>query len=322
MKKLRLRSLSLILTFIFLAAPQDTSAVELLTNGSFETGNFTGWTATNGVGPWFPWQVVGAGFNNGFSVPAAPQHGSFVAYQGVTGSANSTFTLVQQFTIPAASTASLSWRHRFQYDNTSFCDGAVCGTVTFAVEVLNTSNIVLETLHVLVTGPDTVRNTGWQQYFRSLSAYSGQTIRIRFRTNVTANLSGPGQLEIDQVSAQSPSILAPTAAMASISGRVLTPEGASIRNATVNVTDQTGASRVARTNAFGYFTLDAVEAGRTYFLSVSAKGWSFQPVVLNVVEDIAALEIFADDPHSKAAQDLSEPTPLKMESDRDPPVFR
>jgi hypothetical protein len=322
MTKLRLRSFSLILTFLFLTLPQSISAAELVTNGSFETGNFSGWTATNGAGAWVPWQVVTAGFNNGFSVPAAPQHGSFVAYEGVTGNAGATFTLVQQITIPAASTASLSWRHRFQYDNATYCSGAACGSATFAVEVLNSSNLLLETLHTMTVGPATIRNTGWQQYFRSLSAYAGQTIRIRFRTNVTATLSGPGQLEIDLVSAQSPSILAPTAATALISGRVLAPAGYAIGNAAVNLTDQMGATRTARTNAFGYFTLDAVEAGRTYFLSVSAKGWSFQPVVLNVSEDIAALEIFADDPFVKASQEITEPTPLKLELDREPPIFR
>lgn len=310
---------SILFTLLFLFTPPHASAAELITNGSFETGNFTGWTATNAPNPWFAWQVVGAGFNNGFSAPASPQHGSFVAYEAVASDPGS-YTLMQQITVPVG-TASLTWRHRFQLDNNTYCNGATCGTATFAVEVLNTSNIVLETLYILTVAPDTTRDTTWAQGQRSLSAYSGQTIRIRFRTTVTASYAGPGQLELDQVSVQSPSVLVPTAATASIAGRVLTPDGTGLRNATVNLTDQTGAGRIVRTNSFGNFVIDSVESGRTYFVNVSAKGWTFQPMVLDVVDDVAELEIIADGSGGKEFEQPLEPAAPIVKVDRDPYLF-
>jgi hypothetical protein len=252
-----------------------TYSAELITNGSFETGNFSGWTATNGTGPWYPWQVVTAGFSNGFSVPASPAHGNFVAYQGVTGNAGATFTLVQQVTIPVG-TASLHWQHRYQLDHVNYCSS--CGTATYAVEILNTSNILLETLYVLVTGSGIIRNTGWQQYSRSLNAYSGQTIRLRFRTNVTVTLAGPGQLEIDNVRIQAPSILIPTAARATVSGRVMTPNGQGIGRAVMELQNAaTGERRQALTNAFGYFSIDDLPLGDFYALTVKHKQYDFEP---------------------------------------------
>lgn len=171
----------------------------LIVNGGFENG-FTGWTVTNGSTPWYPWQTVAAGFSTGFNAPASPQEGSRVAFQGVANSANQSQSLTQQTLIPASGGATLTWQHRYQLDNNTFCNGATCGTATFAVEVLNTSDVLLETLYTTTTLPDQVVDTGWQTLQRNLSAYAGQTIRIRFRTTVTAYYAGPGQLEIDGVS--------------------------------------------------------------------------------------------------------------------------
>ena len=289
------RYLCAALTALFLTFSQHTLAAELITNGSFETGNFTGWTAVNGTNPWYAWQVVSSGFSNGFMAPASPPHGSFVAYEGVAADAGGTFTLMQQITVPPASTASLTWRHRFQLDNNTYCNGATCGTATYAVEILNTSNVLLETLYLLVTGPDVTRDTGWQAVSRSLSAYAGQTIRIRFRTTVSTSYAGPGQLEIDQVSAQSPSILVPTAAAASVSGRVLNSFGVGLGNTTLALAGQDGTSRIARTNPLGYFRFDGVETGRTYYLTASAKGKAFEPVVITVADELTGIEIVAID---------------------------
>ena len=300
-----LLSTLLISATILFSLPSRTDAAELITNGSFETGNFTGWTTVNAPSGWYNWQIVTAGFNNTFVAPAAPQHGSFDAYQGIASNPGS-FLLWQDIAVPAG-TASLTWRHRFQLDNDTFCNGPSCGTATYAVEILTTANALLETLTTLTVGPDSFRDTGWVQFQRSLNAYAGQTIRVRFRSTVTATYAGPGQLEIDQVSLQSPSILVPTAANVSISGRVVSPDGSGIRNAIVSVADQTGSTRYTRTNTFGYFALDSVPSGQTYLLGVSAKGWSFQPTTLSVADDVSGIEIVAD---SEQLFELSKPTPL------------
>jgi len=283
---------SLILSLLLLLSPSNTPGAELITNGSFETGNFTGWTAVNGAGPWTPWQVVTAGYSTGFNSPAAPQQGTRDALQGVTGSAGSTFTLVQQFTLPAAQTATLTWTHRFQMDNNTFCTGAACGSATYSVEILNTSDVVLTQLYLFTTGPEAIVNTGWQTITRNLSVYAGQTIRLRFRTNVTAALSGPGQLEIDGVSVQSPSLI-PTAAGVAVSGRVVTQSGEGLGNAVLYLTGSNGETIVARSNPFGFFTFDDVVVGRTYLLSVSSKRYTFEPMTISVLDEVSNLQIQA-----------------------------
>lgn len=281
-----------ILGLTLLLLPHHTFAAELITNGSFESG-FTGWTVTNGPSPWVPWQTVTAGFNNGFSQPAQPQVGTRDAYYGVTGNAGSGF-ITQDFTIPAGSTASLHWRHRFQYDLASFCSGTGCGTGLFTVDILNTSNLLLANLYTRNVAAGQNVDTGWQTFQRNISAFAGLTVRLRFRTTVTATLAGPGQLEIDGVSVQSPGLI-PTAANASLSGKVLTSEGAGISRTTVTLTDSAGVSRSATTNTFGFYQFDEVRAGDTYILMVNNKRYLFtdSPRVVSVQENLTDLNFVA-----------------------------
>lgn len=60
-----------------------------------------------------------------------------------------------------------------------------------------------------------------------------------------------------------------------ISGRVLTPAGIGIRNATVFLTDVQGNRLTATTTSFGLYTFSNVPPGRTYTLSVSSKRYRF-----------------------------------------------
>ena len=83
------------------------AATELITNGNFETGDLTGWSAdpepscygcvTDGV------QANGAyAWDN---IPANPTGGGFVAYEGVNRSAySSTAMMTQVFTVPVGAT--------------------------------------------------------------------------------------------------------------------------------------------------------------------------------------------------------------------------
>ena len=87
--------------------------------------------------------------------------------------------------------------------------------------------------------------------------------------------------------------LAPLAANVSIAGRVLTNSGESLRNAVVVLTDSAGVSRSARTNAFGYFRFEEVEAGQNYIIEIRSKQAQFNPQIIAVSEDITDLEFIA-----------------------------
>ena len=89
-------------------------------------------------------------------------------------------------------------------------------------------------------------------------------------------------------------VLAPTAADVSLSGRVLAGKRG-VSGATVVLTDRQGANRQTRTNPFGYFRFDAVEAGETYIIGIRAKRYRFAPQVVAVTGDLSELNFSADD---------------------------
>lgn len=84
-------------------------------------------------------------------------------------------------------------------------------------------------------------------------------------------------------------VLAPTAAAVSVSGRVLSSAGVGLMNASVTMTDSSSNTRTARTNPFGYFRFFEIQAGQTYIVSISSKRFSFAPQVLTVMEDLTEL---------------------------------
>jgi hypothetical protein len=71
--------------------------------------------------------------------------------------------------------------------------------------------------------------------------------------------------------------LAPTAANASISGRVMTAEGLGIRNAEMVLTGDTLAEPLrVTTSSFGYYTFADLEIGATYVMTVNSRRYTFQ----------------------------------------------
>ncbi len=87
----------------------------------------------------------------------------------------------------------------------------------------------------------------------------------------------------------------PTAAGASISGRVLEGKGIGISGAIVILTDSQGTSRTAKSNTFGYYRFDDLPVGQNYVLSVSSKRHEFDNPqrVINLGESIADMDFVA-----------------------------
>ena len=86
--------------------------------------------------------------------------------------------------------------------------------------------------------------------------------------------------------------LAPTAAMVSIGGRILTPDGRGLRNATVILTDSGGNTRTARSTTFGYYRFNDIAAGQTVIITIVSKRYRFAPQVVSVTEDIEELNFY------------------------------
>lgn len=121
------------------------------------------------------------------------------------------------------------------------------------------------------------------------------------------NLGGTvGQPTISQVMNTSPFTLrggfwqpdfSPTATTVVVSGRVLAPNGAGLRSATVILTGGS-LSRpfVTQTGSFGYFTFDGLEAGQAYVVTVLSKRYGFAEATQVVVPfgDVSDLSFHAN----------------------------
>jgi len=88
-----------------------------------------------------------------------------------------------------------------------------------------------------------------------------------------------------------------TAAGVSLSGRVMTAEGAGIRNARVVVTGNSlPEARIATTGSFGYFSFDGLTAGETYVVTVNSQRYTFQVPsrVYTLVDNITDADFVAN----------------------------
>lgn len=85
--------------------------------------------------------------------------------------------------------------------------------------------------------------------------------------------------------------LSPTAAMVSISGRVLTKTGEPIALVRVSLHGSDGGVRSAITNPFGNFRIDDIQAGQTYVLSATHRRHQFVAQAISVTDEITDLEI-------------------------------
>ncbi len=87
---------------------------------------------------------------------------------------------------------------------------------------------------------------------------------------------------------------APTAAAVTISGRVMTQTGRGVPGANVQVTDQAGNIRIARTNQFGYYTFNNMEAGQILIFNVYNKQYQFETRVVNIDGNLSGLNFVAE----------------------------
>lgn len=85
------------------------------------------------------------------------------------------------------------------------------------------------------------------------------------------------------------------AAMASISGRVLSPTGRGLANTSVTLTEPSGVRRIVITTAFGHYSFDNVPVGQTYVLGVVNRRFAFSTQTVPVDSDVSGV-IFTPEP--------------------------
>jgi len=160
-----------IVTLSFASFGQAWAQTELIVNGGFESG-LSSWTAS---GSFYYW-------NNPARAHSGSQYAYFgVASDGATPLVNGSGSIYQSISIPSGATsATLSFWLWVASD-----EGTTVAYDYLYVEVLNSSGSLLATLATYSnrdkSGSFSSTTPAYQQKSLSLTAYAGQTIRIRFR---------------------------------------------------------------------------------------------------------------------------------------------
>lgn len=116
-----------------------------------------------------------------------------------------------------------------------------------------------------------------------------ETVTLPFDQRGTAR----PQFLLCDVGAVESTVLLPTAASISISGRVLAANGRGIANAVVTLTTPSGETRAARTNPFGYYRFNDLTVGQTVTVTGVSKRFQFAPQIINLSEDLIGLNFVA-----------------------------
>ncbi|MBK7934451.1 MAG: carboxypeptidase regulatory-like domain-containing protein [Acidobacteria bacterium] len=125
---------------------------------------------------------------------------------------------------------------------------------------------------------------------------TGNTLQIRVIvfTNANAELVTIDNVRVPQVGVF---VQSPSAAPASISGRVTTADGRGTGGATVTVSGGgLGQPQIARTSSFGYYSIEGLSAGETYVVSVGSKRFSFAVPsrVVSLTDSVSDIDFVAD----------------------------
>jgi PKD repeat protein len=235
-------------------------------NGSFETGDFSGWIVSDLADPYWPLSVVGSGVRTWPPFfTTVPTDGALVALTGFDGcpggsapgptknvsipSPSENISLAQDVSITPC-TALLMFDYRAAWDLIPF--GSALDR-HFRVEVQPVGGgTTLQSWTILTAQAGTnVNDTGNKAGSVDLSAYVNQDVRIVFAWDIPECYTGPGQFQLDNVRLSSPVIHATSGEGGSISPAgdiavavgfgqkfTFTPnEGYAVKNVTVDGSD-------------------------------------------------------------------------------------
>lgn len=185
--------------------PVGTAGATVITNPSFETGDFTGWVTQDLSSPLFPLQVGGAGLSSGFGLfTSAPTNGAFAALNGFDGSTG-TIRIGQDITVTAANPV-INFDYRGGWDMTFGATQSRLFDVN--IEVAGGGANLLN-MNFITALPNTiVLDTGNLTGSVDLSSFAGQTVRLSFDWFVPENFTGPAFFQLDNIRVPEPGTLA------------------------------------------------------------------------------------------------------------------
>lgn len=104
---------------------------------------------------------------------------------------------------------------------------------------------------------------------------------------------GGGGYSIVQNGFWAADFLAPTAALVSISGRVISFDGRPAPRVRVLITAPDGSIRSTNSSSFGLYRIEGLDAGQTYVITAGSKGFDFISIVVTLNEDVSGFDLTA-----------------------------
>jgi len=180
----------------FVLRPINTVA-DLIINGSFETGDFTGWIASDTANA-SPVQAVRAnGFNLGFFNTLATD-GAKSAAHGFSGANAGSISIAQDLTLPTAGSAALTFAYRAGW-NTFGSTATSNRTFRVSVRAAGGGAELFSTNLVSVAPNDFSLQVANTPVTLDLTAFAGQSIRLAFVTVIPFGDAGNGSFQLDDV---------------------------------------------------------------------------------------------------------------------------
>jgi hypothetical protein len=178
------------------AAPA-AQATNLVTNGDFETGAFSPWSASSSNsdtgGCNAGWNVSSSGSATGCSSVASPLGSNFAAYQAFDGTGPKTRTLQQSISIPTGlltAVLNFSQAYSFSYSGLSrFLD----------VDIID-GGTTINLFHEVMPSTGTVSWTPTSQdVAAALANEAGHSVQLEFIASIPSSFTGPAGFSLDNV---------------------------------------------------------------------------------------------------------------------------
>ncbi len=162
-------------------------------------------------------------------------------------------------------------------------EGAANGTIG----IVENFNATSDSITAISAG---VRRIARVTFHVRSGAAAGES-KVTFDDSVVKGLSADTNgLILGTTFDQNGHITIPAAAGASVSGRVTTPDGRGMRNATVTIVDRSGFGRTATTSAFGYYVFDNVATGERYVISVASRQYRFASRSIELTDNLTDVD--------------------------------
>jgi hypothetical protein len=201
LKRLSIPALTLLVT-----AWTGSASATVITNGSFETGSFAGWTTQDLALPFFPLSIQQAGTANTFGWPwsSSPTDGVHTAFHGFDGDGvigPNPIRIAQDVTVTAGAPI-IAFDYRGAWDLTFGAQASRLFDVN--IEAAG-GGANLANFSILTALPNsTVFDTGQLTGAVDLSAFIGQTVHLAFDWFVPETFTGPAQFQLDNVRGATP----------------------------------------------------------------------------------------------------------------------